>query len=483
MSDKAQKPKVSRRQFLRGLALAGGGAALAACAPKTVVVKEEVEVPVTQIVKEVVKETVVVEGEEVEVTKVVEKVVEKVVTATPPPKEPVPIVATSQMTIGTWDNSVERAKERLPNINMSVTQTGMPGGWSGYADQIITQIAGGEQLDVIMIAVEGIPLLGSKNILLPLEPFIDVDAEAQTIIDDTHELLLGMLQWEGKQLELPFSWNNMVMYYNTQIFEEKGVDPPAEDWTWDDFLETCLAIADVKGTEDDLYAYSFWGSGMFGMCAWYFVNDTSPLTDDWQDSNMLDPKVAETLQFLADLILEYKVTPNPTGWDEWGQFHGGHLAMRTCGRWCISGSLNEGFETYDLQYQPYNSGPFRTVAGTDGWGIATMSRYPDEAWEVVKLLSGKEASLDMVALGGNIPTLRSVAEMPEFKEYGPPNTAVFYESLDYAKTVVSPPNFNIIEPILDRNYATIWNGEKTVEEAVQAAHEELQAEMDKLKEA
>ena len=86
----------------------------------------------------------------------------------------------------------------------------------------------------------------------------------------------------------------------------------------------------------------------------------------------------------------------------------------------------------------------------------------------------------MVQLGGNIPTLRSVAEMDVFKEYGPPNTALFYESLDYAKTVVSPPNFNIIEPILDRNYATIWNGETTVEEAVQIAHEELQAEMEKL---
>jgi multiple sugar transport system substrate-binding protein len=270
------------------------------------------------------------------------------------------------------------------------------------------------------------------------------------------------------------------MYYNTQIFEEKGVDPPSPEWTWSDFLETCVAIADVQGTEDDLYAYSFWGGGMFGMCSWYFVNDTSPLTDDWKNSNMLDPKVAETLQFLADLILKHKVAPDPTGWDEWGQFHAGNLAMRTCGRWCISASINEGFETYDLQYQPHNAGPIRTVAGTDGWGIATVSDYKDEAWEVTKLLSGKEASLDMVALGGNIPTLRSVAEMDEFTAVGPPNTALFYESLDYGKTVVSPPNFNIIEPILDRHYQTIWSGEKSVEEAVQLAHEELQVEMDAL---
>ena len=43
------------------------------------------------------------------------------------------------------------------------------------------------------------------------------------------------------------------------------------------------------------------GAGMFAMHAWFFNNDTCVLTDDWKDSNMQDPKVAETLQFLADL--------------------------------------------------------------------------------------------------------------------------------------------------------------------------------------
>src|SRR5690606_15052281 len=161
----------------------------------------------------------------------------------------------------------------------------------------------------------------------------------------------------------------------------------------------------------------------------------------------------------------------------------GNLVMRTCGRWCIAGSHEAHFETYDLQYQPHRAGPLKTVAGTDGWGISSSSKVPDQAWEVVKLLSGPDAAIDMVQLGGNIPALRSVAEMSIFAESGPPNSAIFYESLDYAATVPSPRNFNVIEPILNRHYATIWNGERGVEEALIAAHEELQAEMDKLQAA
>ena len=74
--------KLTRRDFLRTAALGAAGVAVVACQPKTVIVKETVEVQ--KEVEKVVKETVVVEKEvevQKEVTKVIEK--EKVVTATP----------------------------------------------------------------------------------------------------------------------------------------------------------------------------------------------------------------------------------------------------------------------------------------------------------------------------------------------------------------------------------------------------------------
>ena len=442
--------RLTRREMLRLSALATAGGVLVACAPAAV--------PQTG-------------GGETE--------------AAAPASEMIDIIATTSMPVNTFDNSLERAKDQLSGINLEVNANGWGnGGWDGYSDTLLTRIAGGEQIDVIMIAIEGLGLLASKNVLVPLDDFLSADVDAAAVLEsDVHPTLRKMLQVDGKQMEYPFSWNNMVLYYNTAVFEEEGIDPPSPDWTWEDFLETCQKVARVSGGADDRFAYSFWGSGMFGMAAWYFNNDTSPLTEDWSASNLMDPKVAETLQYLADLILEYRVAPNPEGWDEWAQFHAGNLVMRTCGRWCISGSLEAGFDTYDIQYQPHRAGALKTVAGTDGWGISSSSKSPQEAWEAVKLLSGPDASLDMVKLGGNIPALRSVAELSEFMEYGPPNTALFYESLDFASTVPSPRNFNIIEPILNRHYASIWNGERTVEEALNAAQEELVPEMEKLQSA
>jgi len=453
MSIKAQENRrVSRREFLRGLTVAGSAVALTACKP------------------EVVKETVVVE---------------KAVTATPAPREPITIIATSQMPLDIFHGSLERAKDLLPGVDLEVNQIILTGqhGWSYYADVVLTQIAGGEQLDVLMIAIEGMPLLASKNVFRDLDPIIAKDPDASALVEDVHPTLRAMLQYHGKQMELPFSWNNMVMHYNTKMFEEKGIAPPQRDWTWDDFLNISKQIANVKGTADDLYAYSFWGRGMYPMNAWLYLNGTGVFTDDWQDSNLLDPKVTQTIEWMADLILKHKVSPNPVGWDDRAQFHNGHMAMRSGGSWFIGEAMKDGFETYDVQWMPRRSGKLRSIAGTDGWGITSVSEHPDEAWQCVKLLGGREASLDMVKLGGNIPALRSVAMTPEFLDVGPANKSIFYdeELLSATGTVPSPPNVSIVEPLLDRYWIEIWSGERNIKEALRAAHEELQAEMDAIK--
>jgi multiple sugar transport system substrate-binding protein len=343
-------------------------------------------------------------------------------------------------------------------------------------------IAGGEQLDVLMIAIEGIALLGVKNILVDLTDFLAADPATDKMVkDDIAPALTDMLRYKGKLLEIPFSWNNMVIYYNTKIMAEKNITVP-EKMTWDDFRGIASQVADVKGTAKDRFAYSFWGAGFFGMCAWLYMNDgQGVLNDDWTASNLNNPKVAETVQFLADLILKDKYSPNPAGWDEQAQFLAGNLVMRTCGRWCISGLLQNKFTDYDLVYNPHKSGPIVTVAGTDGWGVSSKTKNPNEAYAVAAALSGPGPSTEMVKLGGNIPALRSVSEKPEFSTYGPKNTKIFYESLNGAKALPAPVNFNVIEPLVDRNLAPIWNGEVSVEAGLAKAHSELQAEMDKIK--
>ena len=77
-----------------------------------------------------------------------------------PAMEPVEVIATTSMPVNTFDNSLERSIDQLPEIALEVNANGWgEGGWDGYSDTLLTRIAGGEQIDVIMIAIEGLRLL------------------------------------------------------------------------------------------------------------------------------------------------------------------------------------------------------------------------------------------------------------------------------------------------------------------------------------
>jgi multiple sugar transport system substrate-binding protein len=448
MSDKNGTLNLRRRDFLKLAGAVSVGALVTACSPQAATSTTAAEQPATAA----------------------------------PAKAMVKIRTTSQMAQDQVKGFGATIADTLAakNIELDIFQTQMDN-WAQYADKIVTQIAGGEQLDVLMIAIEGIALLGVKNILTDLTQFLAADPVTDKMVkEDIAPALTDMLRYKGKLLEIPFSWNNMVIYYNTKIMADKGIKVP-EKMTWDDFKTIATQVSDVTGGANDRYGYMFWGSGFFGMCAWYYMNDGEGiLNDDWTDSNLNNPKVAETTQFLADLI-KNKIAPNPAGFDEQGQFLAGNLVMRTCGRWCISGLLKNNFTDYDLVYQPHKSGKFTTVAGTDGWGVSSKTKTPNEAYIVAAALSGPGPSLEMVKLGGNIPALKSVSEKPEFAKYGPANTKIFYESLSGAKALPAPTNFNIIEPLVNSKLQPIWNGEVSVEQGLADAHAALQAEMEKIK--
>ena len=220
------------------------------------------------------------------------------------------------------------------------------------------------------------------------------------------------------------------------------------------------------------------------MAPWFFNNDTSWLTDDWMDSNLDDPKAAETLQYLADLILVHRTSPSPFGFDVSGNFMAGHVAMLGCGGWCIGGFKSQEYYDFNFDYYPHQSGPLKTVIGMGGYGVATMTANPEDAWSVVKVILSPEGQIQYTTVDGSPPARNSVAASDIFMTRAEPSEAdmgIFYESLEYAAPVPSPPNASYVSEIMDRYYSQIWNGEIGVEEAVVLAHEELQADMDRMK--
>jgi multiple sugar transport system substrate-binding protein len=375
-----------------------------------------------------------------------------------------------------YGEAYSRFKQRNPNVTIEDNFVPVTT-WSEYANKVVAQVAGGQAPDIINIAIEGTRLVVSKELLMPLDDLISSDDGGKELIADVDEALINAFKVDGKIWQIPHSWNNMVIFYNTKMFKDAGIEPPTAEWTWQDFLDIAKRLTKAGGT-DQTYGFGI-PNFNFGLTPWLLTNDTYQLTNDWSDSNLNDPKVLEAITFVHDLIHVHKVAPAVEGSDNDALFTSGKIAMGGWGHWPIQNFITNNFSDFDVQYWPRNK-KATSVHGVGGWGIYAKTPNRDMAWELIKELTGKETIQATAAAGVAIPARRSVAYSEEFLKF-PANSKIYYDSLKDSRPVPAPANFNEFETIFMRHVGEIFSGTVSPADGLAAAHEELGAAMAKLR--
>jgi multiple sugar transport system substrate-binding protein len=204
-------------------------------------------------------------------------------------------------------DAVARFNEKYPNVEVEVGIDSIAAGWGDFVSRVLQQYNAGEQYDVYHTATETLQSFAARDLFLPLDDFI----AANDTFKDFDQRLFELTEYKGQTYFIPSTWNNIMVNYNRDLFEEARIPFPSEDWTWEEFAEIAqkLTVRDDNGNVTQ-FGYEV-PTFFFGLMPWFFSNGTSPVSDDWSASNMTDPKVKETLQFLYDLIHEYKVSPVP----------------------------------------------------------------------------------------------------------------------------------------------------------------------------
>ena len=84
--------------------------------------------------------------------------------------------------------------------------------------------AGSAQPDVISVDVPLVPSLGVRGWLLPLDEYFIMGEQ-----DDWLEAALEAGSYNGELLAAPVSNSTQLLFYNADIFETAGIDPPGQD--------------------------------------------------------------------------------------------------------------------------------------------------------------------------------------------------------------------------------------------------------------
>ena len=132
-----------------------------------------------------------------------------------------------------------RFKKKYPNVTIEDNFVPVTT-WSEFSNKVATDVAGGHTPDIINIAIEGTRLVVKKGLIIPLDDYISNDPSGKELIADVAPALIDAFKVDGKIWQIPHSWNNMLIYYNTKMFKDANIDPPKETWTWDDFLATAV---------------------------------------------------------------------------------------------------------------------------------------------------------------------------------------------------------------------------------------------------
>lgn len=387
----------------------------------------------------------------------------------------------NQQMIDSTEKATIRFKEKYPNVTIETQFIPLTeGGWGEYNNTLLNEVAAGKPPDIFAAAIEGFAEVASKDVLLDLEVVAGQDPDVETVLAGIDPNLLdGMRTRPSGVLNFfPTEWNNIVMYYNKDLFDAAGIDYPSPDWTWQEFVETAKALT-ISDDSGNITQFGYFVPGFnFGLQPWLFTNDAAVLDDEWRESTVTTPEFRETLQFLFDLIHVHMVAPAFEGGHGAvgdNKFVAGQVAMFSAGHWPLPEIIAGGLTNVGVQHMPKNTRT-ATVYGIGGLSITKFAEHPDIAWAFIKEMTGDQYQQELADSMRSIPTARRFATTDEWTAF-PDNSHIFYETAATAIAVPSPPNFAQVENIFLRHLDAYLNDNQDLDTTISQMDRELSRAM------
>lgn len=247
---------------------------------------------------------------------------------------------------------------------------------------------------------------------------------------------MAAFQDDGAQTCLPQNAASLVLYYNADLFEAAGVEPPRDGWTWDEMVAAAreLTGGDVYGlgVEPEIIRVApfVWSNG-----GQVVDHDAAPTRLD-----MATPEAAVALQAFLDLRQVHGVVPTDEeaeAEDLETRFLRGGLAMLMESRKVVPTFRTiEDFD-WDVAALPRFGDEPVSILHSDAYCMTADAAHPDEAWSFLEFALGPEGQAIAARTGRTVPSMMSVAETEDFltPDASPANSQAFLDQLDHVRSV------------------------------------------------
>ncbi|MFC4025243.1 extracellular solute-binding protein [Oceanobacillus longus] len=295
---------------------------------------------------------------------------------------------------------------------------------------------------------------------------------------DFYQPLLDSFKGEdGNLYAVPKDYSTLAMYVNENLLAEAGfsVEDIPSDW------EGLVKFSEeLQGNLAEGQAAMIFDATMARHLSSLLASGLNPVTEDDQADFTASEEAIAYLQSLVDGQAAGYLK-NPTidlGIDSAGAAFGTNkAAIMIEGNWVIS-ALNQDYPdvSYKVLPAPTVNGENQSMTFNVGYAISKDTVNKEAAVEFVNYMTG-EGLEQWSEISGTLPTRVSVEEAMNLSEKE--NLTAHIEAAEYGTVWSSGINLPTISTSFDNYFSAALNGDMSVEEAMQAAEDEANAELER----
>ncbi len=196
-----------------------------------------------------------------------------------------------------------------------LSSEGIP--WDIFFQKYPTATAAGTPPDMVIFHAAEVGQMAAEGLMMPLDDIIYNDGTLNK--EDFNSVLMDSLVVDGQTMAVPFDNHGWLLWYNTQLVEEAGLDPDNLPQNGEEFIEWAqMLTTDVNGlhpTDEgfdpdnvDVWAIDWtWPRYSIPTTMWQFGGGI--LNDDATDTLLDTPESIAAIQYWHDLMYKYHVAP------------------------------------------------------------------------------------------------------------------------------------------------------------------------------
>jgi multiple sugar transport system substrate-binding protein len=350
-----------------------------------------------------------------------------------------------------------------PNSDIEVEMQWVAGNAPEIYERLLITTAAGTPPDAFWAHTWSMGDLVSTHMLMPLDTFLA--KEQSDLRKEYYAASMDEFSRDGKTLGLPRESSTLVLFYNVDSFLQGGVAFPNDGWTWDSLLTAARKLTQPSETNPKYGLLAPTGHDRNISVIWQ--NGGRLLNEERTESVLSRPESVEATRWVWQLMYEWKVAAAPTVAQP--SLTKGDVAMWYDIRG-IARSLNDAHVNWAASLVPSGRYRYNRIASA-GHGVHSQSKHAEEAFRLVKYLSGPTGIGALAARGITVPPLRSVAR----EVFTQPRDQVFYQAMEYARAEpVTPKYFDLIAT-KNKAFDQIWRNVAPIESTLQELDRQITA--------